>query len=136
MSIEKQNESDHVYDDGGWLESDAEAAPGVIGGAPGEKTMDLGDVAFVPAEVEMSPDDEDATVKLVSTPDGELVALAYTSLEELVRCCGDRHPWVAFQANKIAVLSGVTGVDVLLWNQELSPELRRDGGAYLEDDAD
>jgi hypothetical protein len=126
VSAEKPDENDHVYDDRRWFESDAEVAPEVITGGSDEDTPVLGDLAYVPTEVELSPGDENATLKLATTTDGELVALAYSSLEELVRCCGDRHPWVAFQAERINALPGVAGADVLLWNEELPPELRRD----------
>lgn len=126
MSAEKSDESDHVYDDRRWLEPDTDVAPEVITGGPDEHAPVPGDLAYVPTQVELSPGDENATLKLATTTDGELAALAYSSLEELVRCCGDQHPWVSFRTERIDALPSVTGADVLLWNEELPPELRRD----------
>lgn len=126
MSAEKPDENDHVYDDRHWFESDAEVAPEVIAGEPDGDTPVLGDVAYVPTEVELAPGDENTTLKVATTAEGERAALAYSSLEHLVRCCGDRHPWVAFKIERIDALSSVAKADVLLWNQELPPELRRE----------
>ncbi len=132
MPADKRDENDHVYGDQGWFEPDAEVAPEVIVGGPDASVA--GDTAFVPTEAELSPGDENATVKLVHTVDGGLAVLAYSSLERLVRCCGDRHPWVAFRTENIDALPGVAGADLLLWNEELPPELRRDAGAEPGED--
>ncbi|TDC93062.1 SAV_915 family protein [Actinomadura sp. 7K507] len=126
MPADKPDEKDRAYGDQGWFESDAEVAPEVITGGSDEQV--LGETAFVPTEVELSPGDENAMVKLVNTVDGELATLAYSSLEDLVRCCGEKQPWVAFRTENIDELPGVAGADVLLWNEELPMELRRDTG--------
>lgn len=124
MPADRRDGNDHVHGDQGWFEPDTEVAPELIVGGPGASAV--GDTAFVPTEAELSPGDENAMVTLVTTVDGGLAVLAYSSLEHLVRCCGDRHPWVAFRTENIDALPGVTGADVLLWNEELPPELRRD----------
>jgi hypothetical protein len=54
--------------------------------------------------------------------------LAYSSLEQLVWCCGDRQPWVAFRTERIDALPSVTGADVLLWDEALPAGQRMEVG--------
>ncbi|MFD0856975.1 SAV_915 family protein [Actinomadura adrarensis] len=118
--------NDRVYDDRRWFEPDDPTAPDVITSEREDTAPALGDMVYVPTEAEVSREDENATLKLATTTSGERAALAYSSLEHLVRCCGDQHPWVAFRTERIDALPDITGADVLLWDEELPPELRRE----------
>jgi hypothetical protein len=114
----------------GLFDPDTPVAPPVI---TGEFTVrsgpPLGDVAYVPTVRELSPGEENAVLKLLSsTSTGQLAVLAYSSLEQLVRCCGDRQPWVAFRTQRIDALPSVTGADVLLWDEELPAGHRMEVG--------
>lgn len=127
MSSKQPSKYDNVHDD--WISADAdtEVAPAVITGESVEQHAGhLGAVAYVPVEEELAPGDENAVLKLSRTSIGQLAALAYSSLERLVHCCGDRQPWVAFRTERIDALPSVAGADVLLWNEELPAEQRRD----------
>ena len=126
MSIKKQGESVDIDDDRLWFEPDVATAPAMIVGTVDEKAATAVELAYVPTESQLSHGDESVMVKLIATGEGEVLALAYSSVEELVRCCGFEQPWVAFEVDKIDALPGVTGADALVWNEELPPDLRQD----------
>lgn len=44
-------------------------------------------------------------------PDGEVAALAYTTLEELVTCAGEHQPWVLMPSRRLAALRPQLGFD-------------------------
>ena len=130
MPAEKPNEHGDFSVDRGLFDPDMPVAPAVITGESTEGPAPaMGDVAYVPTVRELSPGEENAVLKLLSySSTGQLAVLAYSSLEQLVRCCGDRQPWVAFRTERIDALPGVAGADVLLWDEDLPADQRMEAG--------
>ena len=56
--------------------------------------MTLPETVWVPS-ARVQPGDEDVQLVLRQVAPDLVVLPAYSSLEELVRCCGDDQPWVA-----------------------------------------
>ncbi|WP_280761589.1 SAV_915 family protein [Prescottella agglutinans] len=61
-------------------------------------------------------------MELRRLPDGRLALPAYTSLDQLVNCCGGHQPWAAVDDDGLREVRRSTGYDVVLLDAELPPE--------------
>ncbi|MFD6859406.1 SAV_915 family protein [Rhodococcus sp. NPDC060090] len=53
--------------------------------------------------------------------DGRLALAAYTSLQELVRCCGPRQPWMGVDSAGLREIHRNTGYDLVLLDAAQPP---------------
>ncbi|NLV81279.1 MAG: SseB family protein [Rhodococcus sp.] len=53
--------------------------------------------------------------------DGRLALPAYTSLQELVRCCGPQQPWMGIDSAGLEQIHRTTGYDVVLLDARQPP---------------
>ncbi|MCK0091249.1 SseB family protein [Rhodococcus sp. F64268] len=95
----------------------------------------MSDILYVPTRRR----DKSGQVRLEmrTLPDGQLALPAYTSLQELVRCCGPRQPWMGVDSAGLQEIHRTTGYDVVLLDAAQPPpaaedEYRRSGG-WLQD---
>ena len=68
---------------------------------------------FVPS-LRVAPGDEQASVVLRQVAAETLVLPAYTSLDALVRCCGEQQPWVALPADVADALAEQAGAEAVV----------------------
>jgi hypothetical protein len=66
-----------------------------------------------------------AAVELRRTEDGKLALLAYSALDRLVRCCGDRQPWALVNTEELTAIFERQPYEAILLDTELPAELRR-----------
>lgn len=59
--------------------------------------------------------------------DGRLALPVYSSMEQLIACCGAAQPWLMLLAGRLPAVQRTVGFDVLLLDVDLPPELRRSG---------
>jgi hypothetical protein len=78
---------------------------------------------FVPARPVINPGEE-VFAELRRLSDGRLALLAYTSLPELVGCCGEHQSWVSFPASWLERLREKCRFDAVALNLPLPPEAR------------
>lgn len=83
------------------------------------------DTAFVPSQ-RRYPGEEEVTLELRRTEEGQLAVLAFSSLGVLVAGCGEAQPWVAVPTERLDDLVRLSGADVVLWNVGLDEEQRHD----------
>lgn len=105
--------------------ADRTVAPAVLGAehaGGGEQPT-----AYVPSQ-RLREGDTEATLELRNTEDGRVAMLAFSSLEQLVGCCGEAQPWVALPLDRVDNLRELSGADVTLWDLELPAELRHPTG--------
>lgn len=98
----------------------------------------MSDILYVPTRRR----DKSGQVRLEmrTLPDGRLALPAYTSLQELVRCCGPRQPWMGVDSAGLQEIHRTTGYDVVLLDARQPPpppstaedECRRSRG-WLQD---
>ncbi|MFD5089807.1 SAV_915 family protein [Amycolatopsis thailandensis] len=72
--------------------------------------------------------DADGNVEAEIFPleDGRVALLAFSSLNSLVSCMGRAQPWVAIKSElPVERLQMMTRADVIIWDTELPPEIRR-----------
>ncbi|PRW65417.1 hypothetical protein CEP50_01510 [Actinopolyspora mortivallis] len=81
-------------------------------------------MVYVPCEA-ASPIDGELSVDLRRTRDGRTALLVYSSNERLVRCCGERQPWVAVHTEKLDELDRRIHFDMILLDVEIPQEFRR-----------
>lgn len=98
----------------------------VGGAAPRDDSA--GSTVFVPTR-EMQRGDSQFLVEMRHLQDGRLALLTYSSLDELVECCGDLQPWVQLPADRVEEIRGVAGAEVVVMNQALDPAQRYDAEA-------
>lgn len=117
--------------DGGqpWGDDGQSAAPAVFGSEySGFESEDAVQIAYVPCE-RVGPRDRQANIELRYDGDKRLVMLAYSSLEELVRGCGEAQPWVAVPVDRVSQVQQDTGAEIVLWDLELPNEARHQDDA-------
>ncbi|ACU34544.1 SAV_915 family protein [Actinosynnema mirum] len=103
--------------------------PRLLGADDEDRTLRAG-ATYVPGRYQDGRTDI-VDVEVVPTNDGHNVILAYSSLPRLVECMGEQQPWVELPATiDPASLQLGTGADMVLWDQELPQELRREDGAH------
>lgn len=66
-------------------------------------------VVLLPSE-RARPGDAEVRLVLREVPGDGLVLPAYSSVDALVRCCGDDQPWVALTVERTDALAAVLGV--------------------------
>lgn len=71
------------------------------------------DVVLVPS-LRVQPGDEQAQLVLRQVDDDLLVLPAYSSIDELVRCCGPDQPWVALPADTADEVAAQAGAATVL----------------------
>lgn len=81
-------------------------------------------VVYVPCSP-VSPGDEDLSVDLRQTRDGQLALLVYSALDRLVTCCGEQQPWVVLPAADLEKIREKTNFELILLDIEIPEELRR-----------
>jgi hypothetical protein len=81
-------------------------------------------IAYVPIRPR-GVSDTQIYVELLPLKDGGKALLAYTSMEELVRCWGPKQPWGGLDERGLDELKAATGYRVMLLDQEIPLELRR-----------
>lgn len=89
------------------------------------------DVLYVPV---VSRPGAAAHVELRRLPDGRLALPAYTSLEQLVNCCGPHQPWGAVDDAGLREVRRATEYDVVLLDAKLPPEYRKQDDSVPVDD--
>lgn len=113
------------WDDGLFREHDT-AQPPVLGleRAGQEAGQDL-QQAYVPCADRVGRN-EDVPAELRELADGQVVLLAYSSLEALVECCGEAQPWALVSVAALDEVLEGTAASMVLWDQALPPEQRQD----------
>lgn len=81
-------------------------------------------VVYVPCSP-LDPGDEELSVDLRQTRDGQLALLVYSALDRLVTCCGEQQPWVALPAANLEQIREKTNFELILLDLEIPEELRR-----------
>jgi hypothetical protein len=69
--------------------------------------------------------DEQLTVDLRQTREGQLALLAYTALDRLIDCCGPEQPWAVMPTADLEQVRSATGFDIILFDLEIPAEHRR-----------
>lgn len=115
--------------DSGGAESDAQhVAPPVFGAEYAGYESDEGVAIYILCD-RVGAQDREAQIELHEDGNGRLVMLAYSSLEELVGCCGEAQPWISVQLPDVGRVQGDCGADAVLWDISLSQDVRRTGSA-------
>ncbi|WP_305093349.1 SAV_915 family protein [Prescottella sp. R16] len=65
-----------------------------------------------------------AQLELRRLPDGRLALPAYTTLDQLVTCCGPHQPWASVDDTGLRDVAQTTGYDTVLLDAELPAEAR------------
>jgi hypothetical protein len=95
---------------------DGFVAPDVIGGQyAGWEEDATPELAYVPATVVA----EEVAFELRRTAEGGLALPAYSTLDDLVRCCGPHQRWVSVRTEGVAECARACGADVVLWDVAL-----------------
>lgn len=89
---------------------------------PVEPPVDVS-LAYVPSR-RATAGDEDVTLELRTTEDGELAMLVFSSLDLLVAGCGEAQPWVAIPWERVEIVMHLSGAEAVLWDVVLSDEQR------------
>lgn len=76
---------------------------------------------FLPSE-RVEPGDEQARLVLRLVNGTVLVLPAYSSLDELVRCCGPDQPWVAMRTDDVDALTADLGAGMVLLDTAFTDE--------------
>lgn len=85
---------------------------------PGVQPAQSKPTVFIPAASE--PDEYGhAEIQLRRTDEGELALPVFTSVENLVTCCGEDQAWVAFSPLSLSDLLAATGADGIAQDVEL-----------------
>ncbi|RZS39230.1 hypothetical protein EV193_104446 [Herbihabitans rhizosphaerae] len=84
-------------------------------------------VLYVPARPYLEGDGE-ALLELQPMREDQLALLAYSSLDLLVRGCGEHQPWVSFPADRIDEARRQSGADVVVMDMALPGWLRHGPG--------
>jgi len=81
-------------------------------------------IAYVPIRPR-GKTDRQVYVELLPLKDGGTALLAYTSIEELVRCWGPQQHWAGLDEQGLAEIKTATGYQTMLLDEEIPEELRR-----------
>ncbi len=111
------------HSDNGLFETDQSSAPSVLGAE--HTSFEDGDLAYVPS-LPIGRDDDEATLELRETVDGDLALLVFSSQDELVEHCGHRQPWIGVPRASVDELRSRSGADVVVWDTALNTEQRKD----------
>ncbi|KSZ58134.1 hypothetical protein Z045_13075 [Rhodococcus pyridinivorans KG-16] len=79
----------------------------------------MSDVLYVP--IRRRDSSGQVRLEMRTLPDGRLALPAYTSLEELVRCCGTQQPWMGVDNTGLQEVHRTTGYDVVLLDGRQPP---------------
>ncbi|MFD6893963.1 SAV_915 family protein [Rhodococcus sp. NPDC060086] len=60
-------------------------------------------------------------LEMRTLPDGRLALPAYTSLQELIRCCGPRQAWMGVDRTGLQEIHRATGYDLVLLDAAQPP---------------
>ncbi|RZQ65217.1 SAV_915 family protein [Amycolatopsis suaedae] len=101
-----------------------EVAPAVLGPEMIEAD-DLPDTLHTPTAAPMR--DDGVTFVLRTLDNGSRALLVFSSLENLVRGCGDDQPWTAFRSQAVHEFQHLAEADTVLWDPVLAPEIRQYG---------
>ncbi|WP_281290255.1 SAV_915 family protein [Saccharopolyspora dendranthemae] len=80
---------------------------------------------FLPAEP-VAAGDRQARLELRHTTGGQLALLVYTSLERLVKACGDQQPWISVPVAELHSIAEQVEAEVVLEDIALPDVERRD----------
>ncbi|OZM70424.1 hypothetical protein CFN78_24990 [Amycolatopsis antarctica] len=72
---------------------------------------------YVPSRSHRIGSSNHAEINLFETEHGEVVLLAYSSVQQLRECCGERQPWIAIHGESIESVSYQAGADLVLFNE-------------------
>lgn len=85
-------------------------------------------VVYVPCD-RITLDDEELSIDLRPTKDGQVALLVYSALDRLVDCCGPHQPWVVMPTAGLDKLGEYTHVDMILLDIAIPEERRRGAGS-------
>jgi hypothetical protein len=85
-------------------------------------------IVYVPCD-RVSPGDEELSVDLRPSNDGQVALLVYSALDRLVSCCGPHQPWVVMPTARLDKLGEHTHFDMILLDIAIPDELRRGAGS-------
>lgn len=107
-----------------WGDLGQPAAPAVFGSEySGFEAEDAAQTVYLLCQ-RVGPHDREARVELRQDHEGRLAMLAYSSLEELVRSCGEAQPWIAVPIDRVSGVQQDTGAELVFWDTELPVEFR------------
>ncbi|WP_243791452.1 SAV_915 family protein [Saccharopolyspora gloriosae] len=107
-----------VYGDRHVMREHEQAAPAVFRAEHIESEEQVPETVYLPSQ-RATRQDEEVTLELRDTAQGDRALLAFTSLRELVDGCGDGQAWVAVRGHQIDDLRARSGADVILWDAAL-----------------
>lgn len=93
----------------------------------GEIDPSLPPMVYLPAQRVAKGDDE-AQLELRHLVDGRLAAVAYSTRQRLVHCCGESQPWVLLPTQVLEEYRERLGIEAVVLDAELPPEPRHDQG--------
>lgn len=82
---------------------------------PLETDRSVPSVAYIPSRP-VGRGDNEATLELRETVDGQLALLAFTSQDKLVEHCGHEQPCIGVRPEQVEELRSRSGADVVLWD--------------------
>ena len=88
-------------------------------GGTTESGDSMSDVLYVP--IRRRDSSGQVRLEMRTLSDDRLALPAYTSLEELVRCCGPRQPWMGVDGRGLQEVHRTTGYDVVLLDGRQPP---------------
>lgn len=94
--------------------------------AEGQTRQVIPPVLYLPASPGGRADGEPAEIEMRRLLDGRVALIAYTALDRLADCCGSEQPWVLYKTDQLDELNEVSPYDVIVIDQPLPDELRRD----------
>ncbi|MFN2496060.1 MAG: SAV_915 family protein [Pseudonocardiaceae bacterium] len=93
----------------------------------GELDPGLPPMVYLPSQ-RLVPGTDEAQLELRRLVDGRLAAVAYTTRERLVQGCGESQPWVLLPTQVLEECRERLGIEAVVLDAELPPELRHDEG--------
>lgn len=66
----------------------------------------------------------EASIELRNTPDGSIALVAFSSLEQLVECCGEKQHWVRVSTEHLPKLHAHKPYDLIMLDSPLPEGLR------------
>ncbi|WP_317493934.1 SAV_915 family protein [Haloechinothrix sp. LS1_15] len=84
-------------------------------------------VVYTPTATVWDGGEEPPALVLRQMDDGEVAMLVYTSLEALAAGCGQGQPYVSIRSEGLPEFQYWLGLDRLIWDAVLAPELRQHG---------
>lgn len=94
--------------------------------AQGTAHLVIPPVMYLPAIAGTGSNGEPVEIEMRRLLDGRVALLAYTALDRLADCCGSEQPWVLYKTDQLDELNKVSPYDVIVIDQPLPDELRRD----------